>query len=209
MNARRARRVVLLGGSAALIACGNSGKGSPVGVIPADTPSCGSTKAVLNTIPLASSAISGWVPLGNLNPPAHTFPTDHQYIYLAGFGTNAAVAEIPLLSPGNVTITSVKVTHYLTSAPYDDYAVGFLACKEVWGEFGHVRTLSAALKAQIGAIDQSCNTYSPDPSLTVQQCYSKPLAVKLAGGDAMGTAAGLDLSLFDNRITPITFVSPT
>jgi hypothetical protein len=163
----------------------------------------------MQTIPLAASAIAGWVPLGNLNPPGHTFPTDHQYIYLNGFSSTAGSGEIPLLSPGNVIVTSVKITRYSSGSPAADYAITFFACKEVRGEFGHVRSLSPSLAAKVGAIDQFCNSYSPNPGLTVEQCYSKSIEVNIANGDAMGTAAGLDLSLFDNRVPSISYVSPS
>lgn len=47
----------------------------------ASLPSCGTSTTLFTAMPLAASQIAGWVPLGNLNPSAHTFPTDHQYIY--------------------------------------------------------------------------------------------------------------------------------
>src|SRR4051794_9892847 len=50
---------------------------APIGSV-----SCGSTKAIFTQSPVALADFFGWVPLGNMGPPGHTFPTDHQYIYV-------------------------------------------------------------------------------------------------------------------------------
>jgi hypothetical protein len=67
-----------------------------------------------------------------------------------------------------------------------------------------VRSFSSNILAQMGAFDQSCTTYSPAPGQTAQQCYTKQLAIKVKAGDVIGAAGGLDLSLFDSRVTPMT-----
>ena len=61
---------------------------------------CAQGTALLTVSPIALSDIGGWVPLGNVGPPAHTFPTDHQYLYLATFGTPAAQRPVDLVAPG-------------------------------------------------------------------------------------------------------------
>src|SRR4051794_29067428 len=89
-----------------LAACGGADQSNITGtssVIPNDLASCGSAKAVFTTPPIAVTNILGWVPLGAMNPPGHTFPTDHQYIYITTFGNTGAA--VPLYSPGNITIT--------------------------------------------------------------------------------------------------------
>jgi hypothetical protein len=185
-----------------MLACSKDGGGGPTGSsIPQSLASCSAAKEFFTQPPFAISAISGWVPLGNLNPPAHTFPTDHQYIYLK------SAQSTPLVAPGTVAVTRVSVTKYLTAAPFEDYAITFQPCREVAAEFGHVRTLSPTLASQVGAIDQQCNTYSPAPGQTVTQCTSKRIAVTVAAGAPLGTASGLDLSLFDNRVAPIRFAN--
>ena len=159
-------------------------------------------------MPVDKSNIMGWVPLGALNPPGHTFPTDHQYIYLTSF--NAGGAPVPLYAPGNMTITQGRIVHYHASAgaaPCDDYALDFMPCRDVSGGFGHVRTISASLLAALGAFDQQCSSYSPNPGLTVDDCYTKRVEVKVAAGDVIGTTAGLDLSLFDARVTPLVYAN--
>ncbi|HVZ48166.1 MAG TPA: hypothetical protein VG916_05255 [Gemmatimonadaceae bacterium] len=168
---------------------------------------CGQSSAFFTALPFTRSDIMGWVPLGNLNPPGHTFPTDHQYIYLTSFLSGGEPA--PLYAPGNVTILSAKVTRYSTGTPAEDYSLTFSPCAEVSAEFGHVRTVAAALLAQIGAMDQACRAYSPNPGLSVTQCYSKPVRVAVHAGDVIGTSAGLDLSMFDARVPAIAYANPS
>ena len=71
-------------------ACGGGGGSSsmtPGGSTSNDashgTADCQAGNAVFNTSPLPLSSVIGWVPLGAMEPPGHTFPTDHQYLYYA------------------------------------------------------------------------------------------------------------------------------
>jgi hypothetical protein len=190
---------------AALVGAACGGDNSPTEVaINAGLASCSPTVKPFTVAPQSPALIGGWVPLGNLNPPGHTFPTDHQYIYLKA--SNGGV-PVELVAPGDMYVVGGKVTHYQTSAPYDDYAISFSPCQQILGEFGHVRTLTPALLQAIGPFNQNCNTYSPDGTLTVTQCYSRTVAVKMTAGETIGTSAGLDLSLFDNRVPSGTFAN--
>ncbi len=166
--------------------------------------SCGTSKAWFTHMPLATSSIMGWVPLGQMSPPAHTLPTDHQYIYLKSFGTAGAPPE-PLYAPGNVTVTRVRKVHYSAGTIGDDYSLEFTRCREVHASFGHVRSVETAILNALGAVDQNCSTYSPNPGLTVSDCYSKPGAYAVNAGDVIGTTAGLDLWLYDARVQSIVY----
>jgi hypothetical protein len=170
---------------------------------------CPTGTAILTVSPIALTSITGWVPLGNLNPPAHTFPTDHQYLYYS-IGT-PVTAPIPLVAPAAMYVSRAKRSTYSTGQR--DYSIEFQPCAETKGEFGHVATLTFELDAAVGAFDQNCNTYSPNPGLTVTQCSTKNVAVKLAAGDPMGflgsgsTSLALDFSFWDSRVTPIVFAN--
>lgn len=178
----------------------------------AGLPSCPSGTALFTVTPVAVADIGGWVPLGALNPPAHTFPTDHQYVYLATFTTPALQHPVPLVAPGNIVITRARRTTYSNDG-HTDYALTFAACREVAGEFGHVATVPAPLLARFGAIDQRCESYSPNAGLNVSTCYSNNIAVPVTAGEAIGTVGGapnpasLDVSLWDTRVTPITYAN--
>ena len=78
--------------------------------------------------PLDIEYIMGIVPLGNLNPPSHTFPTDHVYFHI----TRQQGADSPdittLYSPGNLTITRVSASEHV-EAGFMDYNVFLKPCE--------------------------------------------------------------------------------
>ncbi len=55
------------------------------------------------------AAIRWITPLGNLNPPDHTLPTDHIYFYFANpnIGESPSVRRTAFFAPGDGTVTSV------------------------------------------------------------------------------------------------------
>jgi hypothetical protein len=163
---------------------------------------------------VAISSISGWVPLGNLNPPAHTLPTDHQYIYLADPAHTTTPPSVPVVAPGRITIFRARSAHF-HETDRTDYAIAYARCREVAGEFGHLTTLAPGLASRIGPFDQGCQTYSPAPGTTVTSCQARSISNELAEGESIGTTggvpfvSGLDLSLWDTRVTPIEFAAPS
>jgi hypothetical protein len=174
---------------------------------------CAQGTALLTVSPIAVSDIGGWVPLGTVAPPGHTFPTDHQYLYLATFLTPSAQKPVDLVAPGNVTITRARRTAYSTDG-HADYSLSFSPCAETAGEFGHVATIAPSLLAQLGPFDQYCATYTPNPGLDVATCYTRNVSIPVAAGEALGTVGGapnpasLDFSFWDRRVTPLRFANP-
>ena len=104
---------------------------------------CGST-LVFSVSPLDIENITGIVPLGNLNPPSHTFPTDHIYFYI----TRQQGADRPdittLYSPGDLTITSVSASEHV-NAGFMDYNVFLKPCEDITVMFYHASSLSEAV----------------------------------------------------------------
>src|SRR5205085_1102705 len=98
-------------------------------------------------------------------------------------------------------------SRYGGPTPFEDYSIMFSACKETWVEFGHVRSITPAILAQIPPFDQGCNTYSPNPGSTVTACWTKSADIKVNAGDVIGTTAGLDLLMYDSRVTPIVYAN--
>jgi hypothetical protein len=172
---------------------------------------CGAGTAMFTVPPIDLTKLGGWVPLGNLNPPAHTFPTDHQYLYLPFTNASLAPAAVDVVAPAKMFITRARRTTYSTKGP--DYSIEFSPCTEVHGEFGHVTTVVQAVLGQLGAFDQGCNTYSPDPATIVTACYTKPLGISIEAGAPIGTAGGaagvlaMDFSLFDSRVTKLSYAN--
>lgn len=199
MRARLALPIVM----AAAVAVACRGDGAGAGPAPKGLASCGTATALFTASPIDPANIRGWVPLGNLNPPSHTFPTDHQYIYLPP--ATGTVPAVPLLAPGAMSVTGARRTNYSTGNV--DYSVTFMPCAEVSGEFGHVTSIDASLLARLGPFDQNCQSYSPQPGLSVTNCYTKYTSVPVAAGEALGTARGLDVSLFDARIPDLAYAN--
>jgi hypothetical protein len=174
---------------------------------------CAQGTAFLTVSPIALAEIGGWVPLGAIAPPGHTFPTDHQYLYLATFLTPSAQRPVDLVAPGNVTITRARRTTYSTDG-HTDYSLSFSPCADAAGEFGHVASITPSLLSQLGAFDQSCETYTPNPGLDVATCYTRTVSVQVSAGETLGTVGGapnpasLDFSFWDRRVTGLRFANP-
>lgn len=84
--------------------------------------------------PLDYEAISQATPLGNINPPGHTFPTNHIGFYIKG--TN--LVEVKAMAAG--TIRSV----YHNSS-FNDYRIEFKHTETFYSYFDHVKNLSPGI----------------------------------------------------------------
>jgi hypothetical protein len=75
------------------------GEVDPIPDCPADV-----SLPLFGTSPIALEDIISLIPLGNLNPPSHTFPTDHIYLSLRRSDLSdpaSAPAEVDLSHPAN------------------------------------------------------------------------------------------------------------
>ena len=176
-------------------------------------PVCGSDLPY-SLLPTDLNVIAGIVPLGNLNPSGHTFPTDHIYFYMKPLDPANPVGPrmtANLFAPGAVTVTGMATTEYLSaSPPFTDYTIYFYGCRDVKSYYAHVQTLDSAFQAEVGPIDEGCSDYSTGGT-RVRRCQ-KNLAVKVAAGTLMGTsgpphAVSFDFGTYDMRTT-VPFVSP-
>lgn len=174
-------------------------------------PPC-SSATLLTVAPLANADIHELAPLGNLAPSGHTFPSDHMYFYTAFTGSGTASA--PIVSPGAIRVSSVLLQKRTGggAAEFDDHGLSFFSCSTLEFYFGHITTLSAGLAAQVGSLDQSCDTPYQTGGSTFQQC-SKNVDIALSAGDAIGSAGGpgqgaLDLGAIDHASTALAFVDP-
>ena len=181
---------------------------------PAGSVTCGTAKAIFTRSPVALTDFFGWVPLGNMGPPAHTFPTDHQYIYVNDPSSQGPRRDVNIVAPSDIIITKA---HEATNTPgSSDYTLEFSPCAEVYAQFGHVLTIAPSILNQLGAFDQYCNTYSPAPGASVSTCETKFVAIKVRAGEIIGTAGGpsphsfgLDFWLWDARVSPIAYANPS
>ena len=96
--------------AAAVASCGGgsntSSSTAPTGTT---TTSFGNAPLVFRASPIDQSAIRWITPLGNLNPPDHTLPTDHIYFYFAApnLGEQPAARRTAFFAPADGTVTTV------------------------------------------------------------------------------------------------------
>ena len=167
---------------------------------------CGGTP-MLTVSPVDVSIIRDLTPLGNLNPPGHTLPTDHLYFFAYFDVTTAEL--IPVVSPGDVVVSEVTRQTRLSGAPsVIEYSMTFFPCADLSLYFAHV-VLTPELVAQIGPFE-TCTQYSAGGD-TYESC-PKRLTLKLKAGALIGSMGGsygnaLDFGGFDRRVPPLPFVN--
>jgi hypothetical protein len=92
-------------------ACGGSASSSPTGpsAPPAGTPAPNAGPFAFRASPVAVEQIRFIVPLGSLNPPGHTVPTDHIYFYVAdpALGESGASRRTDFFAPADGTVMAV------------------------------------------------------------------------------------------------------
>lgn len=184
---------------AAITACGSA---------TGDLPACPASDAILTVSPLADEDIAALTPLGNLNPPGHVLPTEHQYFYLGSAG-----AGVPVSSPGHLFATAISSSEHLSESPrFTDWDVTLAACDGLTFRFGHVASLSAPLAAAVTAAAGDCSEYTAGGKGFRACRYA--VHVELQPGDAVGTAGGnpgqlaLDLGANDTRKPAVGFLNP-
>jgi hypothetical protein len=107
VNTSRLRSIVVAV-TALFSACGGSTGPTAPGSINS-TPTSPAGTLVLRASPIDQAAIRWITPLGNLNPPGHSVPTDHIYFYFA----DPSAAESPVArrvefhAPGDGVVTTV------------------------------------------------------------------------------------------------------
>ena len=185
-------------------ACGGGSTGTQ---IPRGLANCGAAP-MLTVSPVDINIIRDLTPLGNLNPPGHTFPTDHLYFY--AYFEVTAPELIPVLSPGDVVVSEVTKQTRLSGAPsVPEYSMTFFPCADLNLYFAHV-VLTPELIAQIGPFG-TCNQYTAGGD-TYESC-TKRLNIKINAGTMIGSMGGIngntiDFGGYDRRVPQLPFINP-
>jgi len=166
----------------------------------ATLPPCG-TATPYDTLPIALQDFSYVSPLGNINPQAHTAPTNHIYFAYTGSSTKQALA------PGNIHITQVVKKTY-TSTGATDFQVHFSACKEVTSWYDHI-VLEKVFDDMITNYDGGC-VESSASGTTLRSCTANALDITVGSGTLLGkggTSNNLDFGTRDSRLD-LAFINP-
>ena len=187
-------------------------------------PRCDSA-APFTVSPIALSDLVSITPLGNLNPPAHTFPTSHMYFGVpvtngppgtGPMGDGRVPASMPVMAPGKVILTRANVADITSTrsgkaVSYTEYSLDFNVCGGVKINYGHVGPVSHRIAAAIKqAGPPRCQDYATGPDQSHFCSYG--LQVGIAAGEQVaftsGRAFGLDFGAYDEKGRQLAFVHP-
>ncbi len=166
-------------------------------------PVCGENP--FTNLPVELAKLTNIVPLGNLNPPGHTFPTDHMYFFT---NTTMYPDGFAIYAPGAIIINVLSKVEY--SNPHnnisEDFTIDFDVCRNVWGKFGHVNNLSTYLWSRVGGFgaeygDRVNFWQVAGDNFTA---YQKSISLSVSAGQELGVAGwggGYDFWLKDDRVT--------
>jgi hypothetical protein len=157
---------------------------------------------------------AGIIPLGNMNPPEHTLPTDHIYFMYERAADPSQTLEVDVFAPGDVLIYGVSdLIGVRDGVQNHDYALRFSPCKDLEGRYGHLSSLSSGLLSAFEASRQECSAYGDVERAVSYRSCEATLQYAMKTGERVGTGGGkmsgaLDLFLYDHRVTPPVVAAP-
>lgn len=158
-----------------------------------EIPACEDKAVLFTNLPMDLSDLRVIVPLGNLNPPGHTFPTKH--LYFVGYGdTEGKTKETNIYSPGEIYITRIHANKNF-DLNYTDYSLYFSPCQEMEGYFLHINSVSEKIAKEIQPPFKECQEYTTG-GMHYQMC-DKEVMIKLESEEWIGKAGGILGQLFD------------
>ena len=177
----------------------------------------------LTALPIARANLAGTVPLGHINVPEHTIPTDHVYLLLPGYSDGAS-PSVPLSSPGDLKLFRVTRTRYDVvgdTESYSDWGLVFSVCDGRELRFGHVSTVSDEIVEATTGATERCNSYGYDArqfeycSFELYDTWERlDVRVIFEEGDPICTLGGLttpntqlDVWAYDYNLGPMAFIN--
>lgn len=172
-------------------------------------PKCPNSNEIFTHYPIKLDDLKHIIPLGNLNPPGHTFPVRHMYWNVMNvtpdFQDNDS-PEVPVYAPGGLYINNISLMENIDKGT-TDYSVSFFACEDISGYFIHFQTLSDKLQQAFDASpNDDCDVDTPGNE-QFRNCF-REVEVTVEAGEQMGTiggaggAYGYDFGLQDFRKEP-------
>lgn len=163
-------------------------------------PYCEFSEPVFTSYPGLIDSVLSLIPLGNLNPSGHTFPTDHHYLNFK-LGDNG---RLPILAVCDGWISIIKATENVTEG-FTDYVLTIQPCNEFFITYGHLSGIPDELYSQALPFD-FCNTYTTG-AVTYYLCEKHQLKIPVFAGDTIGYVGqhpmgyiGIDIGCYDERV---------
>jgi len=167
----------------------------------AGLPACDS-EVSLAALPLAEADFTSIIPLGNLSPTSHTFPTEHHYFVLSRDPDHSDRAlRAPVYAMQNGWVVEVSSVEHVKQG-FTDYDLTLGVCADFSIGYGHLSSLSTELSEALGR-SRHCETYMTDGN-TYKRC-SYDVRLPVVVGQLLGEAGGnpgqyaLDLGAKDFR----------
>jgi len=175
---------------------------------------CTKEKTTFTVPPIDLDNITSIIPLGNLNPSAHTFPTGHMYynIKTENDEFDSPTIEADLYAPIDATIENISVMTFKNdNPPSKDYSISFRTCEDFRFYFIHATSLSSRLLDEIVLEDDDCDEYETGGRI-YENCW-KEVDIDIQAGEVIGTVGSgmrtnFDFGVIDSRITPHTYANP-
>ena len=135
-------------------------------------------------------------PRGGVNPPGHTIPTDHPYLFISSGQTSLKM--VPLSAPGDIYITSISSDEDDIVPERTEYVIWFSLCKDVHGYYNHVKDISDDLKAALSVVE--CEDWSYNPGNICSKQIFKEVKAGTVIGQVGHKQGNFDFGTYDHRI---------
>ena len=168
---------------------------------------------IFSAAPTDLDKLDAIVTLGNLNPPSHTFPTDHIYFYPTRQPNADRPNVVNVYSPGDLTIIQVWASQHV-NAGFVDFNVILQPYDTIRVMFYHVSTLDSEV---FGDTSDYASWHLDSEYTTGGEIYrllTKDYNIEVKAGDLLGTAGGnpgqwaFDLGVWDENYYPTMVANP-
>lgn len=167
-------------------------------------PSSPSSRCQLTAAPLNQADYNYIIPLGNLNPSGHVFPTDHIYFVLTG-----GQVQVPVYAVGSLLLQSADSTTKEGTGQPPEYKYVF-ECGGATVYYGHLSNPSSRIQSAIDrSSSPSCNSYSTGGDRYRYCSYT--ISIRVSAGEQVALTSGqshaFDLGSYDTSTTPLPYAN--
>lgn len=170
-------------------------------------PVCGDGP-VLTQSPIDLSVIDTISPLGSINPPEHTIPTDHNYFM---YKYERPDERYDMVAPADIVVTSLGFSGEVNNGETKnaDYSIIFSPCRGLSFRFSHVNALKGKLEGEIGLEGENadCRTDRPTTQRSIMNC-GKDVDISISVGEVVGLVGDKYVAAWDFWAHKQDYVNP-